>query len=141
MPTYDYECGACDHRFERWQEMSARKLRTCPECGKRKLVRLVGAGAGVIFRGSGFYETDYKRKQPSSTAAGSSSSPDAKGNGGSSSSDGQGSDASSSSPSPASAPASKPGSKPESESKSGSESGSGSGSGSGRSGRSGPRAS
>lgn len=68
MPTYDYECEACSHHFERWQEMSARKLRTCPECGKRKLVRLVGAGAGVIFKGSGFYETDYKRKQPSKSA-------------------------------------------------------------------------
>jgi len=78
MPTYDYECQACSHQFERWQEMSARKLRTCPECGKRKLVRLVGAGAGVIFRGSGFYETDYKRKQskPASSSSSSSSSSD-----------------------------------------------------------------
>ena len=77
MPTYDYECEACGHHFERWQEMSARKLRTCPECGKRRLVRLVGAGAGVIFKGSGFYETDYKRKQPSSPAKSSSASSDA----------------------------------------------------------------
>ena len=61
MPTYDYECQACGHAFERFQEMSARKLRTCPECGRKKLMRLVGAGAGVIFKGSGFYETDYKR--------------------------------------------------------------------------------
>ena len=76
MPTYDYECQACDHHFERWQEMSARKLRTCPECGKRKLVRLVGAGAGVIFRGSGFYETDYKRKQSKPASSSSSSSSD-----------------------------------------------------------------
>ena len=77
MPTYDYECNACGHAFERWQEMSARKLRTCPECGKRRLIRLVGAGAGVIFRGSGFYETDYKRKEsrpPSSTSSSSSDS-------------------------------------------------------------------
>ena len=70
MPTYDYECEACGHHFERWQEMSARKLRTCPECGKRKLVRLVGAGAGVIFKGSGFYETDYKRKLPAKSSEG-----------------------------------------------------------------------
>ena len=76
MPTYDYECQACNHHFERWQEMSARKLRTCPECGKRKLVRLVGAGAGVIFRGSGFYETDYKRKQSKPASSSSSSSSD-----------------------------------------------------------------
>ena len=97
MPTYDYECQACSHHFERWQEMSARKLRTCPECGKRKLIRLVGAGAGVIFRGSGFYETDYKRKQSSkpsdassssksSSSPPSSSSSDAKSDGSSSSS-------------------------------------------------------
>jgi putative FmdB family regulatory protein len=62
MPTYDYECEACGHTFEKWQEMSAKKLRTCPVCRKPRLVRLVGGGAGVIFRGSGFYETDYKRK-------------------------------------------------------------------------------
>lgn len=61
MPTYDYECQACQHRFERYQEIRAPKLRTCPACGKRRLHRLVGAGAGLIFRGSGFYETDYKR--------------------------------------------------------------------------------
>ncbi len=61
MPTYDYECEACGHTFERFQEMTAPKLKTCPSCGKRKLIRLVGTGLGVIFRGSGFYETDYKR--------------------------------------------------------------------------------
>ena len=61
MPTYDYECNACGHAFERFQEISARKLRTCPECGKRALQRLIGRGMGVIFKGSGFYETDYKR--------------------------------------------------------------------------------
>lgn len=97
MPTYDYECQACDHKFERWQEMSARKLRTCPECGKRKLVRLVGAGAGVIFRGSGFYETDYKRKQSpkpstsSSSSSTSSTSSDTKGGKASASSSSSGS--------------------------------------------------
>lgn len=61
MPTYDYECQACQHHFEQYQAMSAKKLRKCPACGKPKLVRLVGMGAGVIFKGSGFYETDYKR--------------------------------------------------------------------------------
>jgi putative FmdB family regulatory protein len=61
MPTYDYECEACGHTFERFQEITARKLRTCPQCGKRKLRRLIGRGMGLIFRGSGFYETDYKR--------------------------------------------------------------------------------
>jgi len=66
MPTYDYECAACGHTFEHFQSMSSRRLRKCPDCGERKLERLFGAGAGVIFKGSGFYETDYKRAGESS---------------------------------------------------------------------------
>ena len=62
MPTYDYVCDACDHAFEHWQTMTSNIKRTCPECKQRKLRRLIGSGAGVIFKGSGFYETDYKRK-------------------------------------------------------------------------------
>ncbi len=61
MPTYDYVCGACGHEFEHFQSMTDRVLRTCPKCAKKRLVRKVGAGAGLIFKGSGFYETDYKR--------------------------------------------------------------------------------
>ena len=64
MPTYDYECLACPHAFEKFQSMTAKVLRKCPECGGR-VRRLIGAGAGVIFKGSGFYETDYKRKKSS----------------------------------------------------------------------------
>lgn len=60
MPTYDYRCDACEHRFEEFQTMSAKPLRKCPQCGKKALQRLIGAGAGVIFKGSGFYQTDYK---------------------------------------------------------------------------------
>jgi putative FmdB family regulatory protein len=60
MPTYDYVCDACDHAFEEFQSMSAKPLRKCPECGKLKLRRLIGTGAGVIFKGGGFYETDYR---------------------------------------------------------------------------------
>ena len=60
MPTYDYRCNACDHEFEEFQSMSAKPLRKCPECGKMQLERLIGTGAGVIFKGSGFYETDYR---------------------------------------------------------------------------------
>jgi len=61
MPTYDYVCAACGHKFEHFQSMTSRRLRKCPACGERKLERLVGSGSGIIFKGSGFYETDYKR--------------------------------------------------------------------------------
>lgn len=60
MPTYDYVCDNCDHAFEEFQSITAKNLRKCPECKKSKLRRLIGAGAGVIFKGSGFYETDYR---------------------------------------------------------------------------------
>lgn len=59
MPTYEYECRSCGHRFEAFQSITDRPLRKCPECGKG-VKRLIGAGAGIIFRGSGFYETDYR---------------------------------------------------------------------------------
>jgi len=61
MPTYDYVCAGCGHAFEAFQEMSAKKLRTCPKCRKPRLERQVGTGAGLIFKGSGFYITDYKK--------------------------------------------------------------------------------
>ena len=68
MPTYEYECDNCQHAFEEFQSMSDKALRKCPKCGKLKLRRLIGAGAGIIFKGTGFYETDYKRKnQPKIT--------------------------------------------------------------------------
>jgi putative FmdB family regulatory protein len=60
MPTYEYTCENCGYEFEQFQSITARPLRICPECGKRQLKRLIGAGAGVIFKGSGFYETDYR---------------------------------------------------------------------------------
>lgn len=60
MPTYDYVCDACEHAFEEFQTMSAKPLKKCPECGKQKLRRLIGTGAGFIFKGGGFYETDYR---------------------------------------------------------------------------------
>jgi putative FmdB family regulatory protein len=60
MPTYDYRCSACDHEFEEFQSISAKPLRRCPVCGKPKLQRLIGTGAGVIFKGSGFWQTDYR---------------------------------------------------------------------------------
>ena len=60
MPTYDYECDACGHAFEKFQPISAKPVRKCPRCGKLKVRRLIGTGAGVIFKGSGFYQTDYR---------------------------------------------------------------------------------
>jgi len=60
MPTYDYLCGACGHKFEQFQSITAGSLKKCPKCGKLKLKRLLGTGVGVIFKGSGFYETDYR---------------------------------------------------------------------------------
>jgi len=59
MPTYDYECSDCGHAFEAFHSMSADPLSVCPECDG-KVTRLIGTGAGVIFKGSGFYETDYR---------------------------------------------------------------------------------
>lgn len=60
MPTYEYACDACGHSFEEFQSITADPLRQCPACRKRKLRRLIGTGAGVIFKGSGFYQTDYR---------------------------------------------------------------------------------
>ena len=60
MPTYEYICDNCQHGFERFQSIKARPIRKCPECGKLRVQRLIGAGAGVIFKGSGFYQTDYR---------------------------------------------------------------------------------
>ena len=62
MPTYEYECQACGHAFEELQGMTDAKLIKCPQCRKNKLARLIGGGSGMIFKGSGFYETDYKKK-------------------------------------------------------------------------------
>ena len=61
MPTYEYECQACRHSFEALQGMAEPKLKKCPQCGKSKLVRLIGSGSGMIFKGSGFYATDHKK--------------------------------------------------------------------------------
>ena len=60
MPTYEYQCEKCGHQFEKFQSMTAPVLRKCPKCGKSSLKRLIGTGAGVIFKGSGFYQTDYR---------------------------------------------------------------------------------
>lgn len=78
MPTYDYRCDACDHEFELFQQMSDPVKRKCPECGALKLQRLIGTGAGVIFKGSGFYETDYRSESYKKAAEAESKSKNAK---------------------------------------------------------------
>ncbi len=62
MPTYDYQCDACDASWELFQKMTDEPIKKCPECGKNKARRLFGIGAAVMFKGSGFYETDYRSK-------------------------------------------------------------------------------
>jgi putative FmdB family regulatory protein len=64
MPTYEYVCTKCGHHFEQFQSMRDEPLKKCPKCKKQGLKRLVGGGAGLIFKGSGFYITDYKKSTP-----------------------------------------------------------------------------
>ncbi|HZL37172.1 MAG TPA: FmdB family zinc ribbon protein [Tepidisphaeraceae bacterium] len=60
MPTYEYKCNNCGHRFEKFHSILAAPIKKCPECGKNAVERLISAGAGLIFKGSGFYITDYR---------------------------------------------------------------------------------
>jgi putative FmdB family regulatory protein len=69
MPTYEYVCPKCGHQFELFQNMSAAPLKKCPKCKKTGVKRLVGAGAGLIFKGTGFYITDYKNKKEKAPSA------------------------------------------------------------------------
>jgi putative FmdB family regulatory protein len=68
MPTYDYRCNACGHALEIFHGISEKPRRTCPKCKKQKLERLISAGAGLVFKGSGFYLTDYRSKSYSEAA-------------------------------------------------------------------------
>jgi putative FmdB family regulatory protein len=68
MPTYEYECKACKHRFDELQSFSEEPLKKCPKCKKKKLQRLIGAGAAIIFKGAGFYQTDYRSDSYKSAA-------------------------------------------------------------------------
>lgn len=78
MPTYEYECDKCKHKFDAFQSMSAKHLTKCPECGG-KVTRLLGSGSGVIFKGSGFYQTDYKNPSTKSKSCGKPKSDGCKG--------------------------------------------------------------
>jgi putative FmdB family regulatory protein len=84
MPTYEYRCNACDHKWDEFQSITASPTKKCPKCRKAKAERIISAGGGVIFKGSGFYQTDYRSdsykkgadaaKKASDTTASSSSS-------------------------------------------------------------------
>jgi putative FmdB family regulatory protein len=77
MPTYDYRCKSCSHKWEEWQSMTAQPTKKCPSCGKPKAERVIGPGAGLLFRGSGFYITDYRSdsyKKAAKAESGSSES-------------------------------------------------------------------
>jgi len=99
MPTYDYVCRECEHTWELFQSIKANPVRKCPHCGRLRAKRVIGPGAGIIFRGSGFYETDYrsdsykkgaeaeKKARDSAQTESGKSSADKSGSGGSSSGD------------------------------------------------------
>lgn len=70
MPTYEYRCRGCRHAFERFQRMSDEPVRVCPACGERRVERLISAGAGIVFKGPGFYATDYRKPEPGGGEAG-----------------------------------------------------------------------
>ena len=74
MPTYDYVCDACNHEFELFQSITDAIKRKCPKCGKNKLRRLIGTGAAIMFKGSGFYQTDYRSDSYKKAASADSSS-------------------------------------------------------------------
>lgn len=69
MPTYEYECQSCGYRFEQFQKMSDLPVKVCPECGA-PVRKLIGAGTGIIFKGSGFYATDYGHQSAGRTCCG-----------------------------------------------------------------------
>jgi len=78
MPTYDYSCAACGHRFERFESINDDALKPCPKCGKKKAKRMLGTGAGLIFKGSGFYTTDYKKTSGGESGGEKSKEPEKK---------------------------------------------------------------
>ena len=82
MPTYEYVCKGCGHEFERFQKMSDDPVSVCPECDQAKVVRLISSGGGIVFKGPGFYATDYRKSPP--PAEGSESGSGRKTEGGSS---------------------------------------------------------
>ncbi len=69
MPTYEYHCDGCDHGFEQFQPITAKAIKECPKCKKRSVRRVITGGAGLIFKGAGFYQTDYRSKSYQESAS------------------------------------------------------------------------
>jgi putative FmdB family regulatory protein len=78
MPTYEYRCSSCGHKFEKFQSITAAPIKKCPACNKNTAQRLIGTGAGLIFKGSGFYITDYRSEGYKEKAKAESGSSDSK---------------------------------------------------------------
>jgi putative FmdB family regulatory protein len=108
MPTYDYECDACGHTFEQFQGIMEDPLKKCPSCKKAKLRRLFGTGAAIVFKGSGFYQTDYRSDSYKKSAKADKDSSSSSSSSSSSGSDKSSSDTSSKASSADSKPAAKP---------------------------------
>lgn len=89
MPTYEYVCTACDHEFDEFQSITAKPLKKCPKCEQNKLKRKIGTGAGIIFKGSGFYETDYRSESYTKAAKAEKDAATPKSDSGSASSSGE----------------------------------------------------
>ena len=114
MPTYEYECKSCRHHFDLFQSMSDAVKRKCPKCGKATLERLIGTGAALIFKGSGFYQTDYRTesykksaeadKKPAETKSSETKTPDSKSKAADTATPSAKPDAASRAPDPTSAP-------------------------------------
>jgi len=95
MPTYEYRCNACDHLWEDFQSIKAPPTKKCPECGKSKAERIISAGGGIIFKGSGFYQTDYRSESYKKGASAEKKANESASKDSSSSSDSSSSDSSS----------------------------------------------
>jgi putative FmdB family regulatory protein len=78
MPTYEYRCGGCGHEFEEFQSITAKPLKKCPACAESRLQRLIGTGAGILFKGEGFYQTDYRSESYKNAAKAESGGDSAK---------------------------------------------------------------
>src|SRR5438045_9016557 len=89
MPTYEYKCDACGHSFEKFQSITAAPIKKCPKCGKSKVRRLIGTGSGMIFKGSGFYTTDYRSESYQDAAKADSAAASGKADAGKSDSGGK----------------------------------------------------